>query len=101
MAKRVLLATRELLLRSKLAAVVTGGGGEVVGTDAACDLAVLDIELGGATERIRGLVARGIPVLAYGSHVRADLLHIAREAGAVAVPNSAVEARLRELLVTP
>ena len=48
--------------------------------------------------RIATLVARGTPVLAYGSHVRADLLRAAREAGARAVPNSEVEERLRELL---
>jgi hypothetical protein len=37
-------------------------------------------------------------VLAYGPHVRADLLRAAREAGATAVPNSEVERQLRVLL---
>ena len=98
MAKRVLLGTRDLLFRSKLGAVVAAAGAEVSRDEAACDLVVL--ELGGpeAVERIDELVRRGVPVLAYGSHVRAELLRAARQAGATAVPNSQVEERLRELL---
>jgi len=76
--------------------VVQAAGGELTRDDAACNLAV--IELGGldAEQRIRGLVARGIPVLAFGSHVKADALRAAREAGATAVPNSEVERALAE-----
>src|SRR5881628_2288990 len=98
MAKRVLLATRDLLFRSKLGAVVAAAGGDVSRDEAACDLAVL--ELGGpeAMERIGELVRRGVPVLAYGSHVHPEWLRAAREAGATAVPNSEVAERLRELL---
>ena len=95
MPKRVLLATQDLLFRSKLAAVVTTAGGEVVRDPAACDLAVVDVEIPGAMDRIRGFVASGKPVLAYGSHVLVDLLRAAREAGAIAVPNSEIEGRLR------
>ena len=93
---RVLLATRDLFFRSKLGAVVQAAGAEDVRDESACDLAV--IELGGldAEARIRGLVARGIPVLAFGSHVKADALRAAREAGATAVPNSEVERALAE-----
>jgi len=77
--------------------VVAAAGGEVTRDAEPCDLAVL--ELGGpAGDRIGELVRRGVPVLAFGSHVRADALRAAREAGATAVPNSQVEARLRELL---
>jgi hypothetical protein len=68
--------------------------------EAACDLVVLELGVPGAAERIGELVRRGIPVLAYGSHVHADLLRAAREAGATAVPNSQVEERLRDLLNT-
>ena len=97
MGKRVLLVTVDLLFRSKLAAVVAAAGAEVTRDAEPCDLAVL--ELGGpAGDRIGELVRRGVPVLAFGSHVRADALRAAREAGATAVPNSQVEARLRELL---
>ncbi len=93
---RVLLATRDLFFRSKLAAVVTAGGAELVARDAPCDLVVLDVEAPGAAERVRGLVEGGVAVLAYGPHVRAELLRAAREAGATAVPNSAVERVLAE-----
>ncbi len=101
MAKRVFIGTRDLLFRAKLAGVVTAGGDAVTRDGADCDLAIIEAELAGATEQIRELVARGVTVLAYGSHVRAELLRAAREAGATAVPNSAVEAKLRELLTGP
>jgi hypothetical protein len=86
MAKRVYLATRDLLFRGKL------------GDEAACDLAVLELDAPGAADRLRRLVGRGVPVLAFGSHVHAEQLRAARDAGAEAVPNSQVEARLRALL---
>lgn len=98
MSKRVLLATRDLVFRSKLGAVVTAAGAATAREAAACDLAVLDVELPDVTTRIRDLVARGVPVLAYGSHVRADLLRAARDAGATAVPNSQVEEQLRRVI---
>jgi len=98
MAKRVLLATRDLLFRSKLGAVVATAGGDVSRDEAASDLAVVDLGEAEAMARIGELVRRGIPVLAYGSHVRVELLHAARDAGATAVPNSQVEERLRDLL---
>jgi len=100
MAKRVLLATRDLLFRSKLGGVVAAAGAELSRDASAWDLAVRELGGPGATERIGELVRRGIPVLAYGSHVQVELLRAAREAGAMAVPNSQVEAGLRELLNT-
>lgn len=98
MAKRVFLATKDLLFRSKLGAAVAKADGVVVKDAAGCDLAVVDMEIPGAADRIRGFVTSGTPVLAYGSHVLADLLRAAREAGATAVPNSEVERRLLALL---
>ena len=94
----VLLATRDLIFRAKLGAVVQAAGAEATRDETGCDLAV--IELGGADAeaRIRALVARGIPVLAFGSHVKADALRAAREAGATAVPNSQVEDALRQAI---
>src|SRR5213592_4212365 len=100
MPRQVFVATRDLFFRSKLARVVVAAGAELTRDEAACDLAVLEIEPAGSTDRIATLAARGTPVLAYGSHVRADLLRAAGEAGATAVPNSQVEERLRELLET-
>src|SRR5947208_2405358 len=96
--RRELDARRGAALRP---AVLSVGGKRGVGrVEVACDLAVLEIEPAGSMDRIAALVARGTPVLAYGSHVRADLLRAARDAGAAAVPNSQVEERLRELLGT-
>jgi len=97
---KVLLATRDLIFRSKLGAVVREGGGEMTREDESSDLVVLDVEAPGAVERIRGLVLQGVAVLAFGPHVRGELLRAAREAGATAVPNSQVEQQLRQLLAT-
>src|SRR2546426_11501319 len=93
MPKQVFLATRDLVFRSKLARVVVAAGAEVTRDEAACELAVLEIEPAGSTDRITRLVARGTPVLAYGSNVRADLLRTARAAGATAEPKSQEEGR--------
>jgi hypothetical protein len=98
MAKKILVAARDLVFRSKLRAVVTSSGGELVQDESGCDLAVIEIESSDWEARVRNLIGRGIPVLAFGSHVRADLLRSARDAGARAVPNSQVEAALRELI---
>jgi len=92
---KVLLATRDLIFRAKLGAVVREGGGELVQGEGLTDLVVLDVEASGAIERIRGFVERGAAVLAFGPHVQAELLRAAREAGATAVPNSQVEDQLR------
>jgi len=101
MPKRVFLATRDLLFQSKLGAVVTAAGAEVSRDEAACDLAVLELADPGALERIAELVGRGIPVLAYGAHVRPELLRSARDAGALAVPNSQVLEQLSAILGAP
>src|SRR5947199_9270282 len=98
MAKRVLLVTRDLLFRSKLGGVVAAAGAEVSPDEAACDLAVLELGAPGATQRIGELVRRGIPVLAYGSHVHVELLRAARGAGDAPVPNSHAEVRFRGLV---
>lgn len=100
MAKRVFLATRDLLFRAKLGAVVAAAGGTVSRDAAACDLVVLDLADAAAVGRIGDLVQRGLTVLAYGSHVQPELLRAARAVGATAVPNSEVGQRLRELVNT-
>lgn len=98
MSKRVYLATRELVFRAKLRAVVEGKGGELTRDAAGADVAVVEIDAAGWEDRVRELVARGVPVIAFGSHVRADLLRRARALGAAAVPNSEVEAALSRAL---
>ena len=100
MKKRVRLDTPDLLFRSKLKAVVAAADAELSRDEAASDLVVIELGDARAIERIGQLVERGIPVLAYGAHVRPELLRAARDAGAVAVPNSQVEARLRDLLTS-
>jgi hypothetical protein len=93
MGKRVWLVTGDLVFRAKLRAVVEAAGGELAGAEAA-ELAVVEVGSPGWEERVVALVGRGVPVLAFGPHVRADLLRVARERGAVAVPNSQVQEAL-------
>src|SRR5688500_17604862 len=97
MAKRVLVECRDLFFRGKIQAVVGAGGGDIVRDDP-LDLAVLELGKPGVDERIQDFVLRGVPVLAFGSHVDAEALRAARNAGARAVPNSEVETTLRALL---
>lgn len=97
MPERVLVECRDLFFRGKIQAIVGARGAEIV-RDAPFDLAVLELGKPGVEERIRDLVRQGIPVLAFGSHVDADALRAARNAGARAVPNSEVESALRALL---
>lgn len=96
--RRVWIAARDLVFRSKLQALVRALGAELTPDDRAADIAV--IELGGPDSevRIRDLTARNLPVLAFGPHVQAEALRAARALGARAVPNSEVERSLRALL---
>ncbi|HXV86012.1 MAG TPA: hypothetical protein VD793_04900 [Gemmatimonadales bacterium] len=93
----VLVVARDLVFRSKLEEIARASGWRVTRTLPA---RVAVLELGGwpALERVRELTAAGVPVLAFGSHVNAEALRAARQAGATAVPNSAVEATLRAWL---
>jgi hypothetical protein len=95
--KRVLVECRDLFFRGKLQAIIGAAGGAVV-REEPFDLAVLELGKPGVDERIRDLVRRGVPVVAFGSHVDADALRLARNAGARAVPNSEVESTLRALV---
>lgn len=93
----MLLECRDLFFRGKLQEVVRAGGAEPT-RDEPCDLALLELGKADVHDRIRDLVQRGIPVLAFGSHVNAPELRAARALGARAVPNSEVEEALRALL---
>jgi hypothetical protein len=55
---------------------------------------VVELESTGWEDRIREGVGRGVPVIAFGSHVQPERLRAARALGAEAVPNSQIEARL-------
>ena len=100
MPKRVFLQTRDLMFRSKLRGVVTTAGGDVTRAAAEADLIVVELESERWEDHVRDGVARGTPVLAFGSHVNVELLRAARALGADAVPNSQVETRLAEALVS-
>lgn len=95
--KRVLVECRDLFFRGKIQEIIRSAGSEPV-REEPFDLAVVELGKPPADERLRGLVARGIPVLAFGSHVDAAALRAARDAGARAVPNSEIENSLRALL---
>ncbi len=97
MSKRVLLECRDLFFRGKLQAILTAGGAESV-REEPYDLAVIELGRGDAPQRITDLVTRGVPVLAFGSHVDAAALRAARDLGARAVPNSEIENALRALV---
>ena len=100
MAKRVYVLTRDLLFRSKLRGTVAALGGEITRDASVGDLAVVELEADAWEQALQQLTGRGVPTLAFGAHVNAELLRRARELGAEAVPNSQVERRLTELLGT-
>jgi hypothetical protein len=86
------------MFRGKLRTVVAAAGAGVTRDAATADLMVIELETPGWENEIRAGVGRGIPVLAFGSHVDAERLRAARALGAEAVPNSQIEARLGALL---
>lgn len=90
----VFLATRDLMFRGKLRALVSSAGAEITPTPATAGLLVVELESDHWEDVIRDGVGRGIPVLAFGSHVDVERLRAARALGAEAVPNSQIEARL-------
>lgn len=98
MAERVWLATRNLLFRPRLRAVVAAAGGAVSRDATGCEVAVVDLSEPEWEQRVRELRARNVTVLAFGPHVDTGALRRARALGAEAVPNSRVERRLAELL---
>jgi hypothetical protein len=95
--KRVLVECRDLFFRGKIQAIVAGAAAELTRDDP-IDLAVIELGQSSAEARIRALVQRGVPVLAFGSHVDAAALRVARELGARTVPNSELESSLRTML---
>jgi hypothetical protein len=89
--------TKDLFFRAKLEGLVKQAGCKPVREG---DAALALVELGDPTalQRVREMVAAGVTVVAFGSHVRAEELRVAREAGAQAVPNSQVEDAVRAAL---
>lgn len=93
----VLVDTVDLFFRAKVDGLVRAAGAETTRALPA-DVAVVELSRPGAVARVRTLVESGVSVLAFGSHVAADALREARDAGARAVPNSQVERTLQQLL---
>ncbi len=98
MAKTIFLLTQDLLFRSKLAGIASAAGWGVTRDAGTCELAVVELGATGWEDRLVDLAGRGVPTVAFGSHVESELLRRARAAGATAVPNSRVEERLRAML---
>lgn len=68
---------------------------------AGADVAVVDLGRPGAVDALPALVATGVRVVAFGSHVERDTLEVARAAGCQEVlPRSAFFRDLRALLGT-
>jgi hypothetical protein len=93
----VLIECRDLFFRGKLQEIVRRAQAEPVRNEP-FDLAVVELGKPNVESRIGELVQRGIPVLAFGSHVDTAALRAARDQGARAVPNSQIETELRALL---
>jgi hypothetical protein len=96
--RQVFVDTKDLIFRSKVRSIIAAAGDHATTDPGSCDLAVIELDLATGVEPLRTFVDRGTPVLAFASHVQAELLRQARELGAEAVPNSGVEMRLRALL---
>lgn len=82
------------MFSGKLRVVVSAAGAELTRDAGVADVLVVELESDQWEDRVRAAVARGIPVLAFGSHVDVERLRAARALGAEAVPNSQIEARL-------
>lgn len=92
-----ILRTRDLFFRAKLEAILRAAG-FAPKRDGPAEIALVELGDERDLDQIRALVAGGVPVVAFGSHVRAELLRAARDAGATAVPNSQVETTVRQLI---
>jgi hypothetical protein len=95
--RRALLVTKDLFFRAKLSAALEQSG-YTVSLCGTAPVAVIELGTPNASARIERLIAEGARVVAFGSHLKADELRGAREAGATAVPNSEIERTIREEL---
>jgi hypothetical protein len=79
----------DLMDRSRLGGVVDAFVRDVGAlADVSADAAVIDLGAAGALDAIGPLVARGVRVIGFGSHVDTARLDAARAAGAVVLPRS-------------
>jgi hypothetical protein len=102
---KIAVATNDLMDRSRITesvpdveVVFVRTPGALVGL-AGVDALVVDLSKRGAHEALAGIVASGLRVIAYGSHVDRATLDAARTAGVTDVlPRSAFFANLRSIL---
>ena len=103
---RVGILVPNLFLRVPVDAAVRAAGAEpeavagVASAGTAPRVLVVDLEALGPEPAavVRSLVAQGKDVLAFGPHVKAQMLAACRAAGAVVLPRSVFLSRLPELL---
>lgn len=87
----------DLMDRSKLpGARFVARPEDLVGTDAT--IVIVDLSRPGVLDVLPGVVATGVRVIGFGSHVDAATLDAARVAGAEAMPRSVFFARVADLL---
>lgn len=100
---KVVAFVPDLMDRSKVAAAAPGAG-FVARADALAeaasdaDVVVVDLSRPGVVDALPGLVASGVRVVGFGSHVDRDTLEAAKDAGASALPRSEFFRRIGELL---
>lgn len=92
MTERIVVVTGDLMDRSKISAAIDDavfarGVALAIEASPELDLAVVDLRVVSADD-IATLVARGVRVVAFGSHVDEATLDDARSAGAEALPRS-------------
>jgi DNA-binding response OmpR family regulator len=75
---------------------------DVAGSLGAADLVIVDLMVpgGGALEAVSAAAAAGVPVVAYGEHVQAEVLQAGRDAGADEVLTRSEFTRRLEVLLS-
>jgi len=100
---RVVAFVPDLMDRSKVAAVAPGAefvarAGALLPAADGADLVVVDLSRPGVVDALPALVATGVRVIGFGSHVDRATLAAAEDAGASVLPRSAFFSRMTELL---
>jgi hypothetical protein len=104
---KIAVATNDLMDRSRITAAIPDVEVIFVRTPdalvglAGVDVLVVDLSKRGAHDALAGIVASGVRVIAYGSHVDRATLDAARAAGVTEVlPRSAFFGSLASILLT-
>ena len=100
---KVVALVPDLMDRSKVAAAAPGAkfvarAGDLAGAATDADVVVVDLSRPGVVEALPALVATGVRVVGFGSHVDRATLTAAADSGAEAMARSEFFRRLAELL---